>query len=178
MEEKSFTIMWCDTFSREFRRESDRASVILAGAMIEKTLEMMIKAKLIPSLNKKQDELFDTPYAPLRNFKAMIELAYRIGLISSNLYRDLNIIRDIRNDFAHDIEGCSFENRSVKQRIGELMKSSTIADRHSDIRAKFFPRGPRGDFEITISWILWCLSAELEGIQPMQSFVVEFGYLQ
>jgi hypothetical protein len=177
MKEKSPTTIWCDTFRREFRRESDRASVILAGAMIEKTLEMMIKAKLIPSLNKKQDELFDTPYAPLRNFKAMIELAYRIGLISSNLCRDLNIIRDIRNDFAHDIEGCSFKNRSVKQRIGELMKSSNIADRHSDSRAKFFPKGPRGDFEITISWILWNLSEELANTQPIKSYVIEFGYL-
>ena len=140
MKEKSPTIIWCDTFRREFRKESDRASVILAGAMIEKSLEMMIKAKLIPSLSKK-DELFDTAYAPLRNFKAMIELAYRLGLISSNLYRDLNIIRDIRNDFAHDIEGCSFQNRSVKNRVGELMKSSTMAVRKPDMRAKFFPSG-------------------------------------
>jgi hypothetical protein len=176
MEEKSQTIMWMDTFRREFRKESDRASVILAGAMIEKSLEMMIRAKLIPSLSKK-DELFDTPYAPLRNFKAMIELAYRIGLISSNLYRDLNIIRDIRNDFAHDIEGCSFENSSVKRRVGELMKSSTIAVRKPDIRAKSFPTGPRGDFEMTISWILWSLREELENTQPMKSYVIEFGYL-
>lgn len=137
MQEKSQTIMWMDTFRREFRKESDRASVILAGAMIEKSLEMMIRAKLIPSISKK-DELFDTPYAPLHNFKAKIELAYRVGLISSNLHRDLNIIRDIRNDFAHDIEGCSFENNRVKNRIDELMKSSTIAVKHPDQRAKFF----------------------------------------
>jgi hypothetical protein len=176
MKEKSPTIVWCDTFRREFRKESDRASVILAAAMIEKSLEMIIRAKLIPSLSK-EDELFDKPYAPLRNFKAMIELAYRIGLISSNLYRDLNIIRDIRNDFAHDIEGCSFENRSVKNRVGELMKSSTIIGRHPDSRAKFFPKGPRGDFEITISWILWNLSEELANTQPMKSYVIEFGYL-
>ena len=176
MEEKSQTIMWMDTFRREFRKESDRASVILAGAMIEKSLEMMIRAKLIPSLSKK-DELFDTPYAPLRNLKAMIELGYRIGLISSNLYRDLNIIRDIRNDFAHDIEGCSFENSSVKDRVGELMKSSTIAVRKPDIRSKSFPRGPRGDFEMTISWILWSLREELENTKPMESYVIEFGYL-
>ena len=176
MEEKSQTIMWMDTFRREFRKESDRASVILAGAMIEKSLEMMIRAKLVPSLSKK-DELFDTPFAPLRNFKAMIELVYRIGLISSNLYRDLNIIRDIRNDFAHDIEGCSFENSSVKDRVGELMKSSTIAVRKPDMRAKSFPRGPRGDLEMTISWILWSLREELENTQPMKSYVIEFGYL-
>jgi hypothetical protein len=176
MKERSPTIIWCDTFRREFRKESDRASVILASAMIEKSLEMVIKAKLIPSLSKR-DELFDTPYAPLRNFKAIIELAYRIGLISSNLYRDLNIIRDIRNDFAHDIEGCSFQNRSVKNRVGELMKSSTIAVKHPDWRAKFFPKGPRGDFEITISWILWNLSEELVNTQPIKSYVIEFGYL-
>ncbi len=176
MKEKFPTIIWCDTFRKEFREESDRASVILASAMIEKSLEMMIKAKLILSLSKK-DELFDTPYAPLRNFKAMIELAYRIGLISSNLYRDLNIIRGIRNDFAHDIEGCSFENRSVKNRVDELMKSSTIASRHPDWRPKFFRKGPRGDFEMTISWILWNLSEELANTQPMKSYVIEFGYL-
>jgi len=176
MKEKSPTIIWCDTFRKEFRKESDRASVILASAMIEKSLEMMIKAKLIPSLSKK-DELFDTPYAPLHNFKAMIELAYRIGLISSNLYRDLNIIREIRNDFAHDIEGCSFQNRSVKNRVGELMNSSTVARRHPDWRGKFFPKGPRGDFEMTISWILWNLSEELANTQPMKSYVIEFGYL-
>jgi hypothetical protein len=176
MEEKSPTIKWCDTFRREFGKESDRASVILAAAMIEKSLETMIRAKLIPSLSK-EDDLFDKPYAPLRNFKAKIELAYRIGLISSKLYRDLNIIRDIRNDFAHDIEGCSFENSSVKNRVGELMKSSTVVGRHPDWRGKFFARGPRGDFEMTISWILWTLSEELASTEPMKSYVIEFGYL-
>ena len=138
MRKESHASKWDDLFRKEFEKETDRASVILSCAMIEGTLETMIKSRLVPSPTA-EDNLFDTPYAPISNFRAKIELAYRIGLISSNLCRDLNIIRRIRNDFAHNIEGCSFEDLDVRNRITELMRSSGIADKVPIVRTEAFP---------------------------------------
>lgn len=177
MGKQSHASKWDDLFREEFEKETDRASVILACAMIESTLETMIKSKLVPSPTA-EDNLFDTPYAPVSNFRAKIELAYRIGLISSNLCHDLNIIRHIRNDFAHNIKGCSFEDPVVRNRITELMRSSDIAAKAPKVRAKAFPTGSRGDFQITISWILWSLNTEIENIKPIKAQTIEFGYIE
>jgi len=74
----------------------------------------------IPTSN---DSLFDSVTGPLANFSSKIDMAFRLGLISGKFTRDLHIVRKIRNYFAHDIYGCSFENGSVMSRIRELENS-------------------------------------------------------
>jgi DNA-binding MltR family transcriptional regulator len=55
-------------------------------------------------------------------------MCYRLGLLSDRYVRDLNLIRKIRNEFAHNIQGCDFNHTSIYSRIQELDKSSqTVA---------------------------------------------------
>ena len=175
MEERAHAGKSVDVFREEFRKETDRASVILASAMVERALGDLLRARLVPSPSA-EDSVFDSAYGPLSTFSARIDVAYRIGLISLNLYRDLHIIRRIRNGFAHDIHGCTFEDLSVLDRIAALMRSSGYADRAPRFRASCFSAGPRGDFELTISWILWCLHWRKVDIKPIEPADPEFGY--
>ena len=168
---------WSELFRCEFSKESDRAAVILSVAMLEQTLETLLKARSV-SVSGSDDSLFDGPYAPLASFSAKIDFAYRIGLISANLCRDLHLIRRIRNDFAHDVSNSNFQNVKTKERILELMRSSGIADRCPKLRTEAFATGPRGDFEITVSWILWVLTDQAENIEPIQSAAIEWGYIR
>lgn len=162
-------------FSDQFPKETDRAAVILSTAMLEQSLETMLKSRLVP-LPGSEDKLFDGPYAPLASFSAKIDIAYRMGLISVSLCRDLHLIRKIRNDFAHDISNCSFEDVKTKERIIQLVRSSNICNKVPDIRAKGFSKGPRGDFQISISWILWSLNASVESMDAILPRPLEFGY--
>lgn len=165
---------WDDVFREEFEKESERACVILATAMLDQALEAILKARLVP-ISSPKDELLEDVYAPISSFSARINLAHRIGLISVKFSRDLHIIRDIRNDFAHDIRGCTFDNDSVRNRVLALVRSSGIVERCPRSRRSFI-EGARGNFQMTVSWMLWHLwnlASYVESIEPAQ---LEWGY--
>jgi hypothetical protein len=116
-------------FVREFDKESDRACVILGSAMLEQALETLLRARFV-RISKKQDPLFDEPYAPLKAFRAKIDIAHRIGLITQDIAKALHLVRATRNDFAHNVTGCTFDYPPVKNRIASLYRSQEeVAER-------------------------------------------------
>ena len=165
---------WHDIFKKEFAKESDRACVILSAAMLDSSLESLLRSRLIPT-SASQDDLFDGANAPLSTFDAKINLSHRIGLISSQLCRDLHIIRRIRNQFAHDVFGCSFDNTSVRDRILEIYRSQKITESLPDTRTAF-PDGLRGNFQFCVSWMLWFLRTAMGKTEPIEPPPAEFGY--
>jgi DNA-binding MltR family transcriptional regulator len=80
-------------------RETDRGCALLAAAFLDDVLDVMLRAAFV-----------DAPEAvgrilgtgrPLESFGARTHLAFCIGLLGTDVYADLNLIREIRNDFAH-----------------------------------------------------------------------------
>jgi DNA-binding MltR family transcriptional regulator len=161
------TLEWQQQFFMEFDQESDRASVILAAIMLENALTMLLKTRLAPT-GSTNDPLFDGSTAPIGTFSAKINLAYRIGLIPASFTRELDLIRRIRNDFAHNIPGAKFDSPSVMQRISEILASQGFskASTPEEVR-KVLPEGPRGDFQMVVSWMLMSLtSMTVSPIEP------------
>lgn len=81
----------------EFFKETDRAAAILISAEIETQLTTLLEQFFVPgttSIRLLEPE-------PLGSLGAKIELAYRVGMISPELHRELHLIRKIRNKFAH-----------------------------------------------------------------------------
>jgi len=113
---------WPDEVSEEFNAESPRALVILAAAMLDQALKRLLQTYLVASPTR-DDDLFDGSNAPMGHLSSRIDFSYRLGLISNEMCRDLHLIRKIRNEFAHNITNCTFENEKVKSRIFELRKS-------------------------------------------------------
>lgn len=165
----------------EFEKESDRAAAILAVSLIDESLFTLLKSYFIPSANS-NDELFEGGNAPLGTFSSKITIAHRLGLISSNLARDIHLLRKIRNSFAHDIYGCNFENGSVKNRILELDKSITIAsldnfrEAYSTAVNKEVVKGARGDFLILSGFLLKAITDKLEETTTFNEPEKEFCY--
>jgi hypothetical protein len=170
---ESYSSYNLDYFHREFRKETDRACVILAAAMLEQTLETLLRAYLVP-VGGADDSLFGGPNAPLASFSSKIDMSHRIGLISVKMCRDLHLIRRIRNDFAHNVTGCSFESSSVRNRICEITRSSGIIERnptwHGDVKT------PRDEFGVAVSWMLWYLTEVTERTKNLEPHDPEFGY--
>lgn len=96
--------------------ESDRGAVLVAASLLDAGLEAALKKMLAPA-TKKDDPLFNSSFSPLRSFAAKIELAYRLGLINREARQMLDILRDIRNDFAHRAESVSLDGEATKSRI-------------------------------------------------------------
>ncbi|MES1934413.1 hypothetical protein T35B1_17501 [Salinisphaera shabanensis T35B1] len=102
------------------RAESDRGSVIVAGAWMEDLLSDAIQKRLLPS-PEQNDKLFG-PRGPLGTFAAKIDIAHRVSLITREVRKSLHICRRLRNDFAHVAHPISFDTESVKDRVTELFE--------------------------------------------------------
>ena len=85
------------------KSSSDRSCVIVAAAYIDELLGYLFRNFLYPPFSEKEDKDLFSGYGPLSSFSSKILLSYRLGLISNYEYKTLQIIRKIRNMFAHDI---------------------------------------------------------------------------
>ncbi len=83
-----------------------------------------------------QDNLFD-PDRPLGTFSAKINLAYRLGLISDDIEHAMQMIRRIRNEFAHSVEKASLSDGSHKSRVVELARAMSKADSWDNMRRSY-----------------------------------------
>lgn len=98
-------------------KESDRGKVLISTGYLEHLLRDTLLAFLID--NSEAKDLVDGHNAPLGTFSARITACYAMGLISEHEHRDLNLLRKIRNDFAHHMH-TSFETQSVVNRCKQL----------------------------------------------------------
>ncbi len=158
---------WDDLLHREFVNESDRACVILGAALLDSALETVLRSYFI-ACSTATDPLFEGSNAPLGTFSARIEIAYRAGLMDANFARNLHLVRKIRNDFAHNLTGCTFADSGVVSRLSELTRSTGLVDALLEYRKSNFPEGPRGDFQIAVSWLQWSLRSQAEHIRVIE----------
>jgi DNA-binding MltR family transcriptional regulator len=105
-------------FLARLAHESERAAVVMGIALTDECLEPTI-VKLLRTAKSKNDDLFD-PDRPIGSFSAKIKLAYRLGLIDDEFCSALNMLRKIRNDFAHSSLHKSLSDQEHSNRIDQL----------------------------------------------------------
>ena len=116
-----------DKFLEEFQHESDRAAAILAGGYLDDQLANILGNFLIND-NTTQKILLENGNAPLHSFYSRILCSYSLGLIDEDECKDLNTIRDIRNDFAHKPAGLSFSDQSISDKCKNFIKLKQIEE--------------------------------------------------
>lgn len=89
------------TLIDEMNGQSDRGVAIVGAAWVEEAISASIESFLL-SDPKTWQRLFGRN-GPLATLSAKINLSRLLGLISDTTKSDLHIIRDIRNEFAHQI---------------------------------------------------------------------------
>lgn len=107
----------------QLNRESDRGKVLISTGFMEEQLRKVLLAYLIQA--PEADELVSGANAPLGTFSSRINACYLLGLISEVEHHDLNVIRKIRNDFAHSIS-TGFDTQSVIDRCKNLKLRAAI----------------------------------------------------
>ena len=108
-------------FAEELKKESPRAAVILGASFLDIKLRELIASFLID--NRVVDSLLggiDGGEAPLSTFSSRTKLAYCLGLLTKDEYDDLNMIRKIRNEFAHKLHNLSFDDQKVVEWCNSL----------------------------------------------------------
>jgi mannitol operon repressor len=91
--------------------ETDRGLALVCAAIADDLLGKCIRAFLLD--RRETDQLFKGLNAPLRDFAARSVAAFALGLLSEEEYRECEIIRKVRNEFAHNVH-VAFEDQKVR----------------------------------------------------------------
>jgi hypothetical protein len=110
------------------------ARAILGAGLVEHHLELLLRSKL----KHKDDETWAMLVAengPLNSFYSKIAMGYALGIYDKNMRSDFNIVRNIRNAFAHSKKLIQFDHPAV---VAELRKAtrSTIPKKYWKFKAK------------------------------------------
>jgi len=110
---------------RTLLHESDRGCVILMTSILDEVLGRIHECCLNVNLFGTPD-LMDTfraltgPFGPLHSFGGKIQVAYAYGLISREQYDMLNLVRQLRNEAAHERFEFRLEDKGVIALIEKL----------------------------------------------------------
>ncbi len=105
-----------------FKNESDRGAAVLAGGYVENHLALFLKSRM-KDLSI-ADRIFSSE-GPLSTFSQRITIAQAFGFLSKEQCADLNLIKNIRNHFAHHPMDASFDEKPVSDWTQNLIATKT-----------------------------------------------------
>jgi hypothetical protein len=123
-------------FLKPLLTEGERSAVILGAERINVGLELLLK-KILRPVEKKKDPLFQSD-AAFGTFSRKIQVIYRLGLIDDDFRSALDLIRDLRNAFAHAVNVESLEQPEYRDRVKQLFEmidkgNGKMVDSMSDV---------------------------------------------
>ena len=121
-------------FFDELRSESDRGGTILAGVWIDNLLERKLRALFTEGNSDTRRKLFDLN-GPFSGFSSKILAAYSLGWIDSDIFHDINLVRKIRNLFAHELHGIDLESQRLQRLIEKFKIPSRYYHDWNELRA-------------------------------------------
>jgi DNA-binding MltR family transcriptional regulator len=155
------------SFTEQFTKESDRAAVILVGARLDYLLGELLARFMLPN-TAASDDLLDAD-RPLGTFSAKIHLAYRLGLIDAAFARALHILRRLRNTFAHETAGASFDHGPSRDRIRELAAPLARTKLFREIRLHFSEKSDiTADFYVTAALLVGRLETAVHDVDRVE----------
>ncbi len=107
-----------NVFMKQFMEESDRGAALVGAAYLDELLTQLFKAKMLLT-DKLSKELFQG-FGPFNSVSAKIKTAYCLGWIGSETFHDFNLVRTIRNKFAHAHAPVTFADASIRALCSEL----------------------------------------------------------
>jgi DNA-binding MltR family transcriptional regulator len=101
----------------DLERETDRGVALLAVAFLDDVLDLLLRASFVDD-SEAVNRLIG-PGRPLESFGSRAHISYCMGLLGLDVYNDINLIREIRNDFAHR-QPTNFEQPDIKLKCTRL----------------------------------------------------------
>lgn len=111
------------TYHEMIAIKNDRGAALVASAQLEARLRQFIEARVRVHDAKLVNGLFGGS-GPLSSFSSQTNIAYVFGFISDEIRRDMEILREVRNTFAHAGIQVTFETEEIVRACeGFSMKS-------------------------------------------------------
>ena len=106
-------------YFNELKMESDRGAAILAAIRIDELLTRKFKSLFSKGNSDAREKLFGFN-GLFSSFSSKTNAAFCLGWLDKNTYDDINLIRKIRNSFAHQLHASSFERSAMKDLINQF----------------------------------------------------------
>jgi hypothetical protein len=116
----------------ELNKETDRGAALVTTSLLDMLMRDAIAAFLVD--NSSAEKLLVGFNAPLSTFSSRIAACHALGLITDEEAKQSDILRRVRNEFAHKIE-VTFETGAVKDLCNNL--SFRESGKEASARAKF-----------------------------------------
>lgn len=125
--------------------ESDLAVVLIVTSYLDASLGAMAKRAFSDSTVA--DKLLESPGGTLNSYISRIDIAYSIGLVASEMRKDLLIIGKLRNVIAHSHLQFSFDSEGVAKLVQQLEYLKALGELGESILNR--TQGPRNRFVFT-----------------------------
>ena len=122
-------------FTQELQRETDRGLPLVAAALIDELLAGSLRNFFVQ--DRSGEKLLDGATAPMGTFSARLQLCYALGLIDDYEKSEIDLIRKIRNHFAHARHGLSFADASINGLCTSLSSPLPQGDAYLRPTARF-----------------------------------------
>src|SRR6516165_2883175 len=124
-------------------------TAILGAVMVEQELETLLRSKFKRKDDKTWEMLVEN--GPLNSFFSKIVIGYALGIYDERMRNDLNIVRSIRNAFAHSKRLLHFDNPLIVKELEKATKSY--------LAKKFWKLAkvvPQGAAEFSTRYVVLC----------------------
>jgi hypothetical protein len=125
---------------QELESENPRAAITVGGSLLEYALEQAILSRLREPQTKTEGEVLFRDKGILGTFYEKIWASYFLKIIGPVSRQDIDLIRVIRNEVAHNMNPVSFDTPEIASRCRELkLANESIGGKIEppDLRAKF-----------------------------------------
>ena len=109
-----------EILEKELFNTSDRVTAVMLGAHVETALERLLASRMRDDLNSEQKSRLFGFEGAVGTFSAKIIVAYAMKIIGRITYSDLNLIKLLRNEFAHSRRPFNFQTPEVVAVCNEL----------------------------------------------------------
>ena len=100
--------------------ESDRGVALTMAAFFDLTLAKLLRARFASAKQPQLIEPLFGAFGPLSTFSAKIRISYAIDLLQEWMALDLNLVRQIRNEFAHSLEPKTFSDPTIDKLVNRM----------------------------------------------------------
>lgn len=118
-------------FRATLNEESDRGCALMAASYLDDGLGELLKSVYVD-----EPAIANESIGRL-TFSDAISQAYLLGLLSERAKHDLNLIRKIRNEFAHSADVLDFSYQPIVDRCMMLYHASEVSKKLNETRSVF-----------------------------------------
>ncbi len=120
-------------------KESDRSAVILGTALLDDLLANAMTLKMHPDILVSDLDWIFRQSGPLGSFSARLEVASLFEIIETDTFRQLTLLREMRNACAHSKHPIDFKNTLLANVAANFFKHGSTPEVmvRSDMKAAF-----------------------------------------